>query len=105
MNDLIILVTILTVLLIVLAIVTVVGHVIWLVVAAILRPVFGSSKQPPVPSISPTWHCLNCNFEAATNAPFCNVCGSPRPSRVVVELQRDLTPQNVRLCGFVVTAK
>jgi hypothetical protein len=102
MNDLIILLTLLTVLLVLLAIMTLLGHAMWLLVAALWRAFVGPGKQSSAPSPLSTWHCLNCNSEAAASLQFCDVCGSQQPSSSEVKLFEELAAterQIVRFCS------
>jgi hypothetical protein len=95
---------ILIVLLIVLAVLTVVGHLVWLMAAEIVRSVFGLGKQETTatPSNNPSWRCINCNVLAWATTPFCSNCGTPRPSDQVMEHLKDLAAterQIVRFCS------
>src|SRR6266576_1415740 len=68
---------------------TVMGHVIWLMDAWVLRAMRGTQSQSPEADNSNS-RCLNCNYVLISRAAFCPVCGSPRPSSITIELLKDL---------------
>src|SRR5882724_10742813 len=101
MNDLPVLLYILSMLIFVLALMTAVGHGVWLIAAAILRALFGSKKESTDPTPAASWRCLNCNFEMlSARAEFCGVCGSPKPSAIVVDILQDLAAAERQLERF-----
>src|SRR6266852_5233113 len=91
MNDSLVLLFVIGVMFFLLALMTAFGHGLWLIVAALLRALFGSQKKSADPKPASSWRCVNCDFEMlSTSAEFCGVCGSPKPSAIVVELFQDL---------------
>src|SRR6266404_6257074 len=91
MNDSLVLLFVIGVMFFLLALMTVFGHGLWLIVAALLRALFGSQKKSGDPTPVSSWRCVNCDFEMlSASAEFCGVCGSPKPSALVVELFQDL---------------
>src|SRR5260370_2764391 len=101
MNELLVLLFVFGIMIFMLALLTAFGHVIWLRAAAILRELLGSEKQSADPKPVASWRCLHCNFEMlSARAEFCGVCGSPKPSPMVVELFQDLVAAERQLERF-----
>ena len=92
MDDLLIFFFVILGIAIFLVVITLVGHLIWVTIAWLLRQIF--KRQAPAesnvqqPTILPK--CPNCNFTFVTQADFCGHCGAPRPSGIVSELLKDL---------------
>ena len=58
--------------LVVLGIIAVIGHIIWLVVAAIFRALFGKPEQK---SVELRASCAKCSATLRITDDFCAVCG------------------------------
>ncbi len=90
------LIPILVVLGIILALITLVGHLIWVALAAIFRLI--TRTEPPVsaPSIitappePKTPDCPNCGSGLSVQLKFCGVCGARRPTLQQAEQIREL---------------
>src|SRR6267142_839598 len=89
MDDLTTIIVVLGVLFTLLVMMTVMGHVIWLMAAWVLRAMRSTQSQSAEPHTSNS-RCLNCNYVLTPRAAFCPVCGSPRPSSITIELLKDL---------------
>src|SRR6266550_3820088 len=83
---------------------TVMGHVIWLMAAWVLRPMRGSQRQSAEPDTSNS-RCLTCNYVLTPRAAFCPVCGSPRPSSITIELLKDLAASGRQVERFHLSGK
>jgi hypothetical protein len=76
----------------VIAIVTVVGHVLWLLFAAMVDSLSGSpnAPSPPRPTIL-SWLCDSCNSEVRNGWQFCGTCGLSKEPSGTKQLLRELT--------------
>ena len=89
------------------AIVTVVGHALWLMLAALYRSILGQpassaspqSSAPSAPNAAQV-RCPNCGFQLPINAPFCPSCGLPKPTELRVDLLADLAATKRQLERF-----
>ncbi len=93
MEDLIILFSILLILLIFLVIVTVVGHLIWISIAWIIRNLTGNDKKKNEANASSTVKYEQCEICGAPNKPEdlkCYRCGTVRESAQRKELKKEL---------------
>jgi hypothetical protein len=91
MNDLVALFWVFTFLFIFLTIVAVVGHLIWLSVAWIIKNVFGRREETAVTGLSPNWEkCLKCGELVRVEYDKCVRCGTPKPSEQTRELKKEL---------------
>ena len=81
----------LIILFVLLAIVTVVGHALWLAIAAIVRghSESVSNQAPPVATIL-TWRCETCSGEIQGNRDFCGYCGTTKHKDSALQLLREL---------------
>src|SRR5436190_11647240 len=84
----------------VLLVIMVVGHVLWVIVRAILRFVFsGLRSEKPVESIN-TSICSNCDCVVSINTVFCGKCGARQKTGIVPELLKDLAATERQLERF-----
>ncbi len=95
-----ILITLFIVLLVIGVIVTVVGHGLWLLLAALFRQITGQPSSPPSVASAPVVRCPNCEFQLSPNAIFCNGCGLPKPLELRIDLLEDLAATKRQLERF-----
>lgn len=80
------LVLVIVVLFILLGVITLIGHGIWVILAAIFRAIFDLASEPPtqspIPSTTSTssHHCLNCGAALNVQMKLCGSCGAHRPT-------------------------
>ena len=89
MEPLFVLITLIVILVVFLTVVTLVGHAIWLIVAAIIKSFSRTANASEPPSARPSL-CPNCHAQMGNEAVVCFVCGVVKPSGITVELLKDL---------------
>jgi hypothetical protein len=102
MDDLVIFFWVLVVIAIVLGLITLLGHGIWLVLAAIFRAIFKLPK-PTVGAPAAGAECVYCGAANKANFRFCGVCGRPAASEGTAERLRDLAATGRQIVRWVST--
>jgi hypothetical protein len=100
MDDLVIFFWVLVAIAIVLGLITLLGHGIWLVLAAIFRAIFKLPK-PAVSAPAAGAECVYCGAGNKVNFRFCGVCGRPAASEGTAERLRDLAATGRQIIRWV----